>query len=184
MNTEHSEHNMLAASGLSAGASTKHGMHINHHYRFECFEYEGGPLLWSEEFDNLVTTAGHNKYLDATLKTGLASPAWYIGLKNTGTVNAADTMASHSGWTTNTTYSNATNPAWTPGSIAAGSVDNSGSVAVFNINGSTTLYGAFLSDNSAVGGATGILLAAGDFGTAQPVISGNVLNCTITCTSS
>ena len=51
-----------------------------------------------EEFENLVTMAGLNKYLDATLKTGLAAPAWYIGLMNTGTIVSTDTMNSHPEW--------------------------------------------------------------------------------------
>lgn len=169
---------------MSANTLLHNGATIRHRYKVECFEYAGGPRVWCEEFDNLVTTAGLNKYLDATLKTGLASPLWYVGLKNTGTVVLADTMASHGGWTTNTTYSTTPNPAWTPGSVAAGSVDNSGSVAVFTMNGTTTIYGAFLTDNSTVGASTGILLGAGDFGTPQPVISGNVLNVTITASLS
>lgn len=82
-----------------------------------------------EEFDNLVVTAGRNKYLDATLKTGLAAPLWFVGLVAGPTETdylAADTMASHAGWLENSTnYSEATRPAWTPGAVAGGSVDNS-----------------------------------------------------------
>ncbi len=153
---------------------------INQHYKVECRD-KTGRLKWLEEFDNLVVTVGLNKYLDATLKTGLASPAWYVGLKNTGAVVAGDTMASHAGWTENTTYSNATRPAFTPGTISGGSVDNSGAKAAFNINGSTTIYGAFMADNNTKGGSTGTLLGGGDFGAARAVENGDTLNVTITC---
>ena len=39
-------------------------------------------LLWETVIKNLVTTQGKNKYLDATLKTGLTGPVWYVGLVN------------------------------------------------------------------------------------------------------
>jgi hypothetical protein len=159
------------------------GLKINQHYKVECIGKDG-KLKWVEEFDNLVVTAGRDKYLDATLKTGLASPAWYVGLKDTGTPVAADTMASHASWATITPYSNATDPAWTPGSISAGSVDNSASKAVFNINATDDIYGAFMKDNSTKGGSTGILLGAGDFGAARSVVSGDTLNVTVTCSIS
>lgn len=158
----------------------EHTMNINQRYKVECFDKDGNEK-WVETFDNLVVTAGRNQYLDATLKTGDASPAWYVGLKDTGTPVAGDTMASHGSWVTITPYSNATNPAYTPGTIAAGSVDNDASKAVFNINATDTVFGAFLTDNSTKGGATGILLGAGDFATSRAVLNGDTLNVTVTC---
>ncbi len=160
--------------------NTKLEFKIKQTYRFECFD-KNGNLKWIDEFDNLVVTAGLNKYLDATLKTGLTTPLWYVGLKDTGTVVAADTMASHAGWATITPYSNATDPAFTPGTIAAGSVDNSVAKAVFNINATDDIYGAFMKDDNTKGGVTGTLLGGGDFAAARSVISGDTLNVTITC---
>ncbi|OGP71861.1 MAG: hypothetical protein A2Y80_08875 [Deltaproteobacteria bacterium RBG_13_58_19] len=149
-------------------------------YKIECYDRHG-RLKWEEEFDNLVVTAGLNKYLDATLKTGLAAPLWYVGLKDTGTPDPADTMASHASWATITPYSNATDPAWTPGTISGGSVDNSASKAVFNINATDDIYGAFLKDNNTKGGSTGTLLGVGDFAGPRSVESGDTLNVTVTC---
>jgi hypothetical protein len=159
----------------------KYGVMAKHHYLVECFD-KYGRLKWVEEFENIVVTAGLNKYLDATLKTGLTSPAWYVGLKDTGTPAAGDTMGSHVTWATITPYSNATDPAWTPGSISAGSVDNSASKAVFNINDTDDVYGAFMKDDNTKGGTTGTLLGVGDFSVARSVVSGDTLNVTITCT--
>ena len=158
----------------------EHTMNINQRYKVECFDKDGNEK-WVETFDNLVVTAGRNQYLDATLKTGDASPAWYVGLKDTGTPVAGDTMASHGSWVTITPYSNATNPAYTPGTISGGSVDNDASKAVFNINATDTVFGAFLTDNSTKGGATGTLLGAGDFATSRAVLNGDTLNVTVTC---
>lgn len=171
--------NLVPQANIEARQDVKMKSILNHHFKVECVR--AGKLIWTEEFDNLVVTEGRNKYLDATLKTGLASPAWYVGLKNSGTIVAGDTMASHSGWTENVTYSNATRPAWTPGTISGGSVDNSASRAVFNINGSTTIYGAFMTDNSTKSGTSGTLLGGNDFSASRSVISGDTLNVTVTC---
>lgn len=155
---------------------------LRQRYKVECMR--NGRLLWVEEFDNLVTTAGRNKYLDATLRTGQSTPAWYVFLKATGTVVAADTMASHSGWSEDTNYSNASRPAWTGGTVANGSVDNSASPASFTMNGTTTIYGAGLVDNATKGGTTGTLLGANDFASSRSVINGDTLNVTVTCSLS
>lgn len=132
-------------------------------------------------------TTGLNKYLDATLKTGLASPSWFVGLiTGPGAGNTyvlADTMASHAGWTENTSYSQATRPAFTPGTIAAGSVDNSAAKASYSINASVTLAGAFMADNSTKGGTTGTLLGEGNFtGGDRTAVNTDTVNVTITAT--
>lgn len=165
---------------LVARSAAHIGARLKQHYRVECVGADG-KSKWVEEFDNLVVTVGMNKYLDATLKTGLASPAWYVGLKNTGSVVAGDTMSSHGGWTENATYSNANRPTWTSGTISGGSVDNSASPASFSINGSTTIYGCFLADNNTKSGTTGVLLGGGDFGASRAVQNGDTLNVTVTC---
>lgn len=139
-------------------------------------------LRWKDRFDNIVVTAGLNKLLDATFKTGLASPTWFVGLKGTGSMIAADTMGTHSGWSEIAPYSNGTRPAFTPGSISAGAVDNTAAKAVFNINGTSTVYGSFLTDNSTVSGTTGTLYGGGDFGSSRAVINGDTLNITVTLT--
>lgn len=157
-----------------------HKLNISQVYQVECFD-SNGNLKWDETFENLVVTAGRNKYLDATLKTGLTSPVWYVGLKATGTVAAGDTMASHAGWAEVVPYSDGTRPAFTTGTISAGSVDNSASKAVFNINATSTVFGAFLVDNNTKSGTTGTLLGAGDFASSRAVLSGDTLNVTITC---
>jgi hypothetical protein len=157
----------------------KNKVEISHKYLFECFDKDGN-LKWQEGFENIVVTAGLNKYLDATLKTGLTTPAWYVGLKNTTAAVAADTMSSK-GWSEVTAYSESVRQTYTPGTISGGSVDNSGSKATFSINGSATIGGAFLADNSTKGGTTGTLLGAGEFSSSRSVISGDTVRVTLTC---
>lgn len=180
---------MLIGKPMTVKASTV--------YEVECYERyvrsKTGKILrdrktpklkWFERFNNQVTTVGLNQLLDATIKTGVSSPTWYVGLKGTGSLVLGDTSASHSGWTEDANYSESTRQAFTPGSIASGSVNNSASKAVFSINGTTTIYGCFLINNSTKSGTTGILYGGGDFGSSRAVISGDVLNVTVTLTQS
>jgi hypothetical protein len=97
----------------------------------------------------------------------------------------ADTMSSHTSFVESTSYSNSTRVAWTPGSISAGSVDNSASVAAFTINASDYIFGAFLNSNSTKGGTTGSLYGCGvnSSGIARQVANGDTLNVTVTCTA-
>ncbi|MCY2965065.1 MAG: hypothetical protein NT069_15760 [Planctomycetota bacterium] len=53
--------------------------HARTRYTMRCFDSLGN-LKWEDGFWNRVMTSGLNKLLDATLKTGLTSPAWYVGL--------------------------------------------------------------------------------------------------------
>jgi hypothetical protein len=152
---------------------------VTHLYHVECFDQDGN-LKWEDGFKNIVVTVGRNYYLDAAIKTGVASPTWFVGLKNATAAVAADTMSSK-GFTELVPYSDATRPSYVAGTIASGSVDNSVSKAVFNINGTSTIGGAFLVNNNTKGGTTGTLLGAGNFGTARAVENGDVLNVTVTC---
>ena len=158
--------NLDQNAGLIMRPELEHSIHICHHYDVECYGPDG-QLKWAESFDNLVVTVGRNKYLDATLKTGLTSPAWFVGLVTgpggSNTYAAADTMASHAGWTESTAYSEATRQAFTAGTVASGSVDNSAAKAVFSINATATIGGAFMVDNSTKSGTTGTLLGVGSF---------------------
>lgn len=139
--------------------------------------------LWTEEFKNLVVTEGLNLILESTLTGGTRYTSWYVGLKDTGTPAAGDTMASHPTWSTITPYSDVNDPAWTPGSVSGGSVDNSASKAAFNIDTTDDVYGAFLKTDNTKGGTAGKLYGAGDFAAARGVQSGDILYVTITATA-
>ena len=133
----------------------------------------------------LITTVGRNKLLDACFKTGEAANQWFVGLvSNTGftAYAAADTMASHAGWTESSAYSNATRPAYVGSVPVGGSIDNSASKAVFTINASDSIQGAFLTDGSVILGVSGILYGEGPLSAIRSVISGDTLNVTITLT--
>lgn len=153
-------------------------------YFVECFGPDG-KLKWADDIHNMVVYAGLNDLLDKYLKGSSYTAAWYVGLTGASPTPAnADTMSSHGGWTDDATYSNATRPALTLGTVASQSVDNSASKAVFTINGTATIGGAFVVSNSTKSGTTGTLYGVGAFtGGNKSVGSGDTLNVTVTLTA-
>lgn len=131
-------------------------------------------------FENLVTTVGKNDALDKYLAGSTYTAAWYLGLVDGGstpTYAAADTMASHAGWTENQNYSQAARPtaAWSAASAGAKALS---SALSFSINAATqTIAGAFLTSVSTKGGTTGILYSVGAFsGGNKSVTTGDTLS--------
>lgn len=160
-------------------------VHPTTRYQLAC--WRAGVCVWAVTFPNLVTTAGKNALLDATFKTGLAVPAWYVGLVDNAGFTAyavTDTMAAHAGWVESSAYTDATRPAFTMGTIAAGSGDNSAAKATFHMNTAITVRGAFLTNNSTVSGTTGTLYGVGDVTVSQAVQSGDVVYATATLSMS
>ena len=156
-------------------------------YKIQCFDAQGN-LKWEAESKNLVVNVGLQD-MNAKYFTGSAyTAAWYIGLYGAGASNtpaASDTMSSHAGWTENTGYSNATRPVCTFGTPTTANpsvATNSASPASFTINATSTVGGAFLTSNNTVGGSTGTLFSAADFGAPgdRSVASSDILNVTYT----
>lgn len=158
------------------------GAKISHRYRFECFGPDG-QLKWSEEVDNLVTTAGMNDVLDKYYKGSTYTAAHYIGLAGSGTKAAADTMSSHAGWSEVTDYSQGARPTLAWGSASSGSLAASGASA-FSINATVTVAGAFITTVSTKGGTTGTLVGVTDFAAPRSLASGDTLNVTPTASLS
>ena len=139
---------------------------------------------WTEH--NLIVNAGLNYTRDVTLRAQTRIDAWYVGLASSSpTIAAADTMASHGGWTEIVAYSNATRPAYSAGAGTTGQVTNSGGVASFSINGSATVGGAFLASTNDKSGTTGTLFSAVAFtGGNRSVVNGDTLEVTYNVTFS
>ena len=146
-----------------------------------------GKEKWSDSFHNLVVNQGlqdmNSKYFAASGYTA----AWYLGLvegPGSGTVYAAaDTLASHAGWTEFTNYSG-TRKSVTFGTATTADpsvIGNSASPAQFSITGAGgTVAGAFLCDVNS--GTTGLLFSEADFQSPgdRVVVSGDTLNVTYT----
>ena len=143
-------------------------------------------LAWAETFRNQVKDVGANDLLDKYLAGSAYTAAWYLGLISsvsyTSVTNAADTMASHSGWTeagaTNApNYSSPAARATAAFSAASGRSKALSSALAFTMSGSGTLKGAFLTTVSTKDGTTGILYSAGLFsGGDRTVASSDVVN--------
>jgi hypothetical protein len=170
---------MPTAAGVTMRPHADLGLRVRTRHVFECFGADGA-LKWREELDNLVVTEGLNALITNTFKTIPGSVAWYVGLKGTGTPVAGDTMASHASWSEVVPYSEGARQTLTLGTVSGGSVDNSASKATFSINGSSTIYGAFVTSNSTKSGTTGTLYGASDFSASRAVISGDSLAVTVT----
>jgi hypothetical protein len=142
-----------------------------------------GALRWSQVCKNGVTNVALNNVLDVYLRAVAGSAAWYIGLiDNAGysAFAAADTMASHAGWSESSDYAAATRPQWSPGAAANQSVTNAATVD-FAMNATKTIRGLFLANDNAKGGVTGTLFATAAFsGGNQAVNNGDTLKVTYT----
>lgn len=127
------------------------------------------------------TTEGMNEVLDDALGAGI-----YVGLVDNSGFSAyaeGDTAAQiggTNGWSEFTTYSDATRIAYSPAAASGGVLTNSASTADFSINGSGTVLGAFLIDDSTKDGTSGNLIGEGDFsGGTVAVVNGNTLKVTV-----
>jgi hypothetical protein len=167
--------------------SIKSTKSLHNHWRIEARD-KFGNLKWVEEFANLVVTAGLNHSLEQHLKGSSYTAAWYMGLTDgTPSFAAGDTMASHAGWTEVTDYDEANRQTITFGSVSGGSVDNSGSPAVFTISAvaGVTIGGAFIATDNTKGGSSGTLYGGGAFSGGDKTLSdGDTLTVTVTCTAS
>lgn len=156
-------------------------------FTVECIGSDG-QVKWQEELKNLVVNAGLKDMNDKYFTGSAYTAAWYIGLYGAAASNnpaAGDTAASHAGWTEVTPYSNATRPQATFAAATTADpsvITNSASPAVFTINATATVGGAFLISNSTKGGTTGILFSASDFAAPgdRSVASGDTINVTYT----
>ncbi len=159
-----------------------------------CRDKEGN-VLWSEEFDNLLTQTGKAMLLDQGLAGSSYTAAEYLGLISSTSytgVSGGDTPASHSGWleaggANAPTYSGtrqtcAWSAATTSGASAYSATKALSAGLSFTFTGSGTVQGAFIvggsGANATVGNTGGIMYSAGAFATPQAVVSSNVLTVT------
>lgn len=157
---------------------------LNFHDPIVVEHWRKKQLIGKYKTHNDITNEGKNTIFEVFFHDGtqIASSSWFIGLiSNSGfsALAAADTMASHSGWTEFTGYSQSTRVAWGPGAAASQSITNS-TPATFDINASGTVKGIFVTSNSTKSGTTGKLWATALFSADVPVNNGDQLKVTYT----
>lgn len=150
-----------------------------------CLDKDGN-VKWQNKTPNLVVNEGLRE-MNTQFFTGSGYTAsWFLGLYGAAATNdpaAGDTMASHAGWVEVTAYAEATRPPCNFGAATTADpsvISNTASVAVFSINGSATVGGAFLTTDNVKNGTTGILFSAADFQAPgdRSVVSSDVINLT------
>lgn len=177
----------IVSAGLSAGTRSGEELVAMGKFKIQCFDKDG-KLKWEDENHNLVVNQGLQYMCGAALTSNLQVTFWYIGLYGAALTNnpaAGDTMASHAGWTEVVPYSNGTRPqcVFATATTANPSVaTNSASVAVFNINATSTVGGAFLTSSDIKNGTVGTLFSAAGFSAPgdRAVAPADTLNVTYT----
>jgi hypothetical protein len=177
----------VVSSGLTCNTKAGEAAQATGVYRVECHDKDGN-LKWEAQSKNLVVNVGLQYMAGSALTSVSQITTWYLGLYGAGASNtpaAGDTMASHAGWTEVTAYSNANRVTATFVTATTANpsvVTNSASPAVFNINGTATVGGAFLTSENTKGGTTGTLFSAADFGSPgdRSVVNSDTLSVTYT----
>jgi hypothetical protein len=171
---------LVAKSGFGEHSKAGGVFHV------QCFD-SAGNLKWEDQMHNLVVNVGLQDMNTKYFKGSSYTAGFYLGLvtgPGSGTTYAAaDTLASHAGWTEFTNYSGS-RKAVTFGTATTADpsvIDNSASPAQFVISGAGgTVAGAFLCTVSS--GTSGTLFSEADFQSPgdRVVVSGDTLNVTYT----
>lgn len=173
-----------ASASVTSGREGEMGTKFRNLYEFECYDADGN-LKWKDHGYNTVVNVGLDDVLDKYFKGSTYTAAHYVGLTDgTPTPAAGDTMVTHAGWADDATYSDPTRPALTLGPVSGQSVNNSASKATFNINGTATIGGAFVTTDNTKSGTAGTLYGVVAFsGGDRSVASGDTVNVTVTLTA-
>lgn len=133
----------------------------------------GRPLTDWQIIPNGAVTVGLNSILDTAFRNQSQISQWYIGLINNSgfsALSAADTSASHAGWSELTDYSSGTRPAWSPNAASGGTLATTSPVT-FTINASVSVRGMFLASSSTKNSALDTLWATAVNGSGQAFTS-------------
>jgi len=146
--------------------------------------FNKGQLVSKSSCHNIVTDEGLNRLLDVMFHGTTQIGTWYVELFENDFTADGDETYDVPGYTICTAYDESTRPAYVEAAASGKSITNSANKAVFTMNAGKTIYGASLvslnTKNDHTAGADNVLFCVGKFGTAQPVISGNVVNVTYT----
>lgn len=176
---DHTVASFVANTGLKQ--STKAGGV----YHVQCLDKDGN-VKWEDTTHNLVVNEGladmNTKYFEGSSYTA----AFYLGLvtgPGSGTsFAAADTLASHAGWTEFTNYTGSRKAVtFGTATVADPSVLATSSAVSFTISSSGgVVAGAFLC--TVASGTSGVLFSEADFQSPgdRTVVSGDTLNVTYT----
>jgi hypothetical protein len=175
-----------AAAGLVAKTGFNEKIQAGGVFHVQCLDKDGN-VKWEDQMHNLVVNEGLQNMNTQYFKGAAYDAAFFLGLitgPGSGTTYAAaDTLASHAGWTEYTDYSGA-RKAVTFGTATTADpsvISNSASPSSFTISGAGgVVAGAFLCTVSS--GTSGVLFSEADFQSPgdRTVVAGDTLNVTYT----
>lgn len=177
---------------LVANGAVAEQMEARGKFTAKCYD-KHGKLKWVDEFPNTVMTLGKNAMLDNSLSGAAYTVTGpYMGLISSvgySAILAADTMASHAGWTE---AGNANAPAYSGNrktavfSAAAAGAKAVSPVLAFTFTSGGTVKGGFICFQAGalntIDNAAGTLFSAGLFTGGDRVVQiGDVLNISYSC---
>lgn len=169
--------------------------HEQHRLRLEALQLEEQALsremrplqfkAWENESPNVVTNVGRNDILDKYWRGSAYTQTVVMGLAGTGTKAAADTQASHAGWSE---VGGANAPTYTGNrkAVTMGAASSQSSVSpqqTFAITSTGTVAGLFMNNGGSAtkDDTTGVLVSAVNFtGGDEAVNNGDSLLVTYT----
>lgn len=146
--------------------------------KFQVEHIRKGKIIDIYDFNNGIVDVGVNSLWDIMFGAGTQITSWFIGLIDNASppsLLTTDTLAAHSGWVENTSYSG-NRKAWNVAAAAA-RAKNSSSNSAFTINATVNIYGLFVC--SLATGTGGTLWSTGAFPNGPVAcVNADVLNCT------
>ena len=180
MGIENSKSSEIVAGTTARKTGFVEDMSAGGVFTVTCLDKDGNEK-WVDIAPNLVVNVGLQD-MNTKFFTGSAyTAAWYVGLVNgtsaSTTFSGGDTLATHAGWTENTSYGGNRKAATFGTATLAdpSNINNSTSTASFTMNATATIAGAFLTNVAT--GSTGLLFSESDFQSPgdRSVVSGDVL---------
>jgi hypothetical protein len=188
-----------AVATMQSNVTGAETMGIHGSYHVVCRDADGN-IKWEEEFPNLVNAVGKQLMLDTLLSgSGYTTVGPFLGLisGSTPTFLAADTMASHAGWTEFINYTVGGSPvrgtavfasATSSGLSPANITSKTATAITYTITGGGgTVGGCFLVTGagavSTQNDTSGTLYSAGAFATAKITTAGDTVSVTYSTTA-
>lgn len=150
------------------------------------FSHPKRGLVWDLDLANGVTTQGATHLLARGFKAAPAQ-SWYLGVISAAgysAVSAADTHASHAGWSEFVAVAAAARPPWSVGPPQGGRIASAAAQPI-QVSADGSVRGVFLASASPLGSvaSTGFLYATAVAAANYAVSAGGVLSVTYSLTA-
>jgi hypothetical protein len=172
-------------AGLITNPVGQESISIGSKWEWEIFR--NGKLIDHEVSFNKVVNEGLDFMLNVMFNGTAAKATWYCAIFEDDYTPLAANIYATPGYAECTAYGEATRPEYVEAASTARSTSNTASKAVFTMNNTKTVYGGSLvssnvKGDTAAGGA--VLFCSSKLAASKSVVSGDIINLTITITVS